>query len=75
MGQAAKIGIIGAGISGLATAYYLLQESLQQNLAIDLTILEKSDRLGGVIWTEKTEGFLLEGGRRTLWPSSLKPLN
>lgn len=75
MVQAAKIGIIGAGISGLATAYYLLQESLQQNLAIDLTILEKSDRLGGVIWTEKTEGFLLEGGRRTLWPSSLKPLN
>ena len=62
MGQAAKIGIIGAGISGLATAYYLLQESLQQNLEIEVTILERSDRLGGVIWSEKTEGFLLEGG-------------
>ncbi len=62
MGHAAKIGIIGAGISGLATAYYLLQESLVQNLEIDLTILERSDRLGGVIWSEKTEGFLLEGG-------------
>ncbi|MCH6569909.1 MAG: FAD-dependent oxidoreductase, partial [Acidobacteria bacterium] len=49
MGHAAKIGIIGAGISGLATAYYLLQESLRQNLEIDLTILERSDRLGGVI--------------------------
>ncbi len=62
MVQAAKIGIIGAGISGLATAYYLLQESLQQNLALEVTILERSDRLGGVIWSEETEGFLLEGG-------------
>ena len=62
MGQAAKIGIIGAGISGLATTYYLLQESLHRNLEIDLTILERSDRLGGVIWSEKNQGFLLEGG-------------
>ncbi len=62
MGQAVKIGIIGAGISGLATAYYLLQESCHQNLEIEVTILERSDRLGGVIWNEKTEGFLLEGG-------------
>jgi protoporphyrinogen oxidase len=59
MVQAAKIGIIGAGISGLATAYYLLQESLQQNIGIEVTILERNDRLGGVIWSEKTEGFLL----------------
>ncbi len=62
MAHTVKIGIIGAGISGLATAYYLLQESLHQNLAIKVTILERSDRLGGVIWSEKTEGFLLEGG-------------
>ncbi len=62
MAQVAKIGIIGAGISGLSTAFYLLQESLQQNLEIDLTILERSDRLGGVIWSEKTEDCLIEGG-------------
>jgi oxygen-dependent protoporphyrinogen oxidase len=62
MGHAAKIGIIGAGISGLATAHYLIQESLQQNLEIEVTLLERSDRLGGVIWSEETEGFLLEGG-------------
>jgi len=62
MAHTAKIGIIGAGISGLATAYYLLQESRHQNLEIEVTMLERSDRLGGVIWSEKTEGFLLEGG-------------
>ena len=59
MAHTAKIGIIGAGISGLATAYYLLQESLEQNLELEVTTLERSDRLGGVIWSEKTEGFLL----------------
>ena len=57
-----RVGIIGAGISGLATAYYLIQESLQQDLELDLTILERSDHLGGVIRTEKSEGFLLEAG-------------
>jgi oxygen-dependent protoporphyrinogen oxidase len=59
MAHTAKIGIIGAGISGLATAHYLLQQSLEQNLELEVTTLERSDRLGGVIWSEKTEGFLL----------------
>jgi len=63
-----RVGIIGAGISGLATAHYLIQESLEQNLEIEVTILERSDRLGGVDlylkigWTltlqGKTEGEL-----------------
>ncbi len=59
MAHTAKIGIIGAGISGLATAHYLLQQSLEQNLELEVTTLERSDRLGGVIWSEKTEGLLL----------------
>ncbi len=59
MAHTAKIGIIGAGLSGLATAHYLIQQCLEQNLEPEVTILERSDRLGGVIWSEKTEGFLL----------------
>ncbi len=57
MAHTAKIGIIGSGLSGLATAHYLIQQSLEQNLELEVTILERSDRLGGVIWSEKTEGF------------------
>ncbi len=59
MAHTAKIGIIGAGISGLATAYYLIQQSLEQKLELEVTTLERSDRLGSVIWSEKTEGVLL----------------
>jgi oxygen-dependent protoporphyrinogen oxidase len=59
MVQAAKIGIIGAGLSGLATVHYLIQQSLEQTLELEVTTMERSDRLGGVIWSEKTEVFLL----------------
>lgn len=62
MSQAVRIAIVGAGISGLAAAYFLRKESLRQGLEIDLSIIERSDRLGGVIRSETVEGFLLERG-------------
>ncbi|MEJ2719711.1 MAG: protoporphyrinogen oxidase [bacterium] len=48
--------IVGAGISGLATAYYL------QNHGFDTRILEKGERTGGTIRTRTTDGFLVEEG-------------
>ena len=48
--------VIGAGISGLACAYRL------QQMGIATTVVESSDRAGGVIETENTEGFLFESG-------------
>jgi len=50
--------IIGGGIAGLATAFYLQR----QNPAISYTLLEGSDRLGGKIVTETTDNFVIEGG-------------
>lgn len=46
-----KIAIIGGGLSGLATAFYL-QRDLPDS---EITLLESSDRLGGVITTETVE--------------------
>jgi protoporphyrinogen/coproporphyrinogen III oxidase len=48
--------IIGGGISGLATAYFL------STLGIRSTIAEKSNRLGGLIRTESLLGCQLEAG-------------
>ena len=48
--------IIGAGISGLVCAYRL------KALGIDVALLEKSPRVGGVIQTESVGGFLIERG-------------
>jgi oxygen-dependent protoporphyrinogen oxidase len=57
-----RIAIIGGGISGLATAYRLIELSKTTQQPIKITILESSPRLGGTIQTEDREGFLLERG-------------
>ena len=48
--------IIGGGISGLATAYYLSKGGASP------TIIESRPRLGGVIQTDKIEGCTIEAG-------------
>ncbi|MEW6201945.1 MAG: protoporphyrinogen oxidase [bacterium] len=57
-----KIVIVGAGISGLATAYYLLRSAEEKNIKIELQIYEAESRVGGKIVTEKMHGFICEGG-------------
>jgi oxygen-dependent protoporphyrinogen oxidase len=51
-----RVVIIGAGISGLACAYYL------RSRHIPFLILEKSHRVGGLIDSEQDGGFLFEFG-------------
>jgi protoporphyrinogen/coproporphyrinogen III oxidase len=57
-----RIAVVGGGISGLAAAHRILEQSRQQNRRVDLQLLEAGSRLGGVIHTSEREGFLLEGG-------------
>lgn len=51
-----KVAIIGAGITGLTTAYYL------KKAGIKFTIFESSDHIGGVINTQEKDGFVYETG-------------
>ncbi|HWB95559.1 MAG TPA: protoporphyrinogen oxidase, partial [Bryobacteraceae bacterium] len=51
-----RVTIIGGGISGLSTAYYLAQAGIPS------TLIESRPRLGGVIQTEELEGCVIEGG-------------
>ncbi len=51
-----KVAIIGGGISGLVTAFYL------KKAGIDFTIFEKQERLGGVMNSKEENGFLYETG-------------
>src|SRR5215470_20462 len=48
--------IIGCGISGLSTAYYLAKGGASS------TIIESRPRLGGVIQTERVDGCTIEAG-------------
>jgi len=52
-----KIAIIGGGILGLCTAYYL-NKSCGDNC--DITLIEKNEKLGGLTLTSRVEGMELE---------------
>jgi oxygen-dependent protoporphyrinogen oxidase len=51
-----RVVIVGGGISGLSTAWYLAKAGIRP------TIIERQDRLGGVIRTDYIEGCVAEGG-------------
>jgi len=51
-----KIVVIGAGISGLTTAYLLFKEGY------DIILLEQKDKVGGSIETVNAEGILFDRG-------------
>lgn len=64
--------IVGGGISGLATAWFLQK----YKPSLKVTLIEKSNRLGGWIKTYDQDGFLFEKGPRGFRPkgSGLKTL-
>lgn len=62
MNRKFRVAIIGAGISGLSAAYFLKKKSVDEGLDVDLNIVERSSRPGGVIRTEVVQDFLLEWG-------------
>jgi len=57
-----KVVIIGGGIAGITTAYYLQKKAREQGLNIDCELLEASHKLGGKIQTTVRDGFVIEKG-------------
>ncbi len=56
-----RVAIIGGGISGLTAAYYL-ERARREGKAVEYTLFEAAPRLGGVMWTERVDGCLIEAG-------------
>lgn len=55
--------VIGAGLAGLSAASYLHRNGLH------VTVLESSDRVGGVVTTDHVDGFFLDRGFQILLDS------
>jgi protoporphyrinogen/coproporphyrinogen III oxidase len=51
-----RVAVIGAGIAGLSTAYWLNQHGY------DVKVFEKTSHIGGSIVTEKKDGYLIDLG-------------
>ena len=60
MGHNPLVAIIGGGITGLSAAYELHRRGAP------FILFERANRLGGVIQTEFTEGFTIDGGPDSL---------
>ena len=57
-----KVMIIGGGIAGMTTAFYL-QKAIQENdLPIEIKLIEASHRLGGKMQTVFRDGYTIERG-------------
>ena len=64
--QLKSVAIIGAGITGLTSAFYLKRKG------IPVTVYEGSGRVGGVIQSLRQEGYLAEFGPNTILETSPK---
>lgn len=60
-----QVGVLGGGIAGLTAAYHLLQRDVSVHL------FEATDRVGGVIRSERIDDFLIEHGPNTLRSSPI----
>src|SRR5262245_34180848 len=64
MSESPQAIVVGAGISGLTCAYSL------KKLGIDTIVLDSASRVGGVIRSERQNGYLLEFGPNSLLPTA-----
>jgi len=57
-----RLVVVGGGITGLAAAHHALELARARRIALELTLVEARERLGGTIATERAGGFLIEAG-------------
>lgn len=62
-----QVAIVGGGITGLSSAWYLQEEAAAKGIDLSYVLLEQSSRWGGKIATEEAvtetgDSFLIEGG-------------
>ena len=54
--------IVGGGISGLSTAFFVMEEAEKHHLPLRCTVIERDARWGGKILTNRLPNLLIEGG-------------
>lgn len=58
--------VVGGGITGLSAAHRLVELARERRDPVTVRLLERSDRLGGQLRTERVGEYLIEGGPDSL---------
>jgi oxygen-dependent protoporphyrinogen oxidase len=61
-GNVKRVVVLGGGISGLSSAFYLAKASAEKGEKLHITVVEKGERFGGKIQTSRRDGLILEKG-------------
>jgi protoporphyrinogen/coproporphyrinogen III oxidase len=70
-----KVIIIGGGIAGLAAAVHLKAGAKAHGKAVDVLLLERNQRIGGKILTERIGDYLVEAGPDSFLPEKVWTVN
>ncbi|TVY00432.1 protoporphyrinogen oxidase [Cohnella terricola] len=57
-----RVAVLGGGLTGLSSAFYLRELAKERGEEIKVTVIEGSDRLGGRVNTLRKNGFVIERG-------------
>ncbi|REJ87147.1 MAG: protoporphyrinogen oxidase [Planctomycetota bacterium] len=57
-----RIAVVGGGITGLAAAHRIVELATESNRPVEVTLIEASQRLGGVFGTRRIGGYTIETG-------------
>ncbi|MCL5677446.1 MAG: protoporphyrinogen oxidase [Firmicutes bacterium] len=57
-----RIVVVGGGITGLSTAYYLQKKAQAAGREVELVLVERDHQLGGKVQTDHAMGLIIEGG-------------
>jgi oxygen-dependent protoporphyrinogen oxidase len=57
-----RVAVIGGGIAGLASAFYLREIAAAAEFPLAVTVLERHGRPGGALWTIRRGGIIAEAG-------------
>jgi oxygen-dependent protoporphyrinogen oxidase len=57
-----RVAVIGGGTAGLSSAYRLRELAASREMPLEVTLLERADRVGGALETIRRDGFVIETG-------------
>ncbi|HEX2163008.1 MAG TPA: protoporphyrinogen oxidase, partial [Thermoanaerobaculia bacterium] len=57
-----RVAVVGGGIAGLAAAWQLRRRAEESGRPVEARLIEAERRLGGLLATERRDGFLVEAG-------------